>query len=545
MTNTKSKKTAFSAAIAAMCLSPTVLNAEAAEQFQLLTTPATVLNDDAGGDAAPDVVSTPDGSTRYEIRSGYAIVQGDIVLGKVLGDGEQVVLSRGIGRTSKIDRWFDGIVYYELSPALPRAEAQKARDAVAHWNQFSTLRFTERTGALQQTQSDYILFEPSSGCASWVGKIGGEQAIWVGETCTAGSIIHEIGHAVGLFHEHTRSDRDNHIVLQMENVITGKEFNFDKVEAGAEDLGEYDYGSIMHYGDAFFSRNGQPTITVPDGVEIGQRDALSARDLESVNEMYQTDLMLSEAVTAEANATSIEFTVNNIGENGANTIALTLPQTGVNGLRSFTGTGWNCTNLSQQVLCALDTLADGEESKLVVDMNTGSIDAGNLNAQLSSKTHDTDLSNNGSLAASPVAAETEPENGSGATNQGDNPEVVEPEVAEVETPTSTGTTSATPVTVAATTDTSDSDTNGSTVDQIVPELGAAQAGIDVTNTSGNGETGSVSTVAGAESTGVNVSDAAVVAEANTETSSGGGGAGWPLILPLFVLLRRVAKKAIA
>ena len=117
---------------------------------------------------------------------------------------------------------------------------------------------------------------------------------------------------------------------------------------------------------------------------IGQRDALSPLDLQSVNIMYQTDLMLTEAVTADASGTSIEFTVNNIGENGANTISLTLPQSQANGMSSFTGTGWNCRNEAQQVNCALDTLADGAESSVVLEMNAGAVNEANLGAVVSS-----------------------------------------------------------------------------------------------------------------------------------------------------------------
>lgn len=518
------RKQALCAAVAAICTSSSIA-AQPAEEFRLLESDPSFLDD--GTQTPAGVVSLPGGETRFEIRSGYAITQGDMVLGKVQGDGNQAILSRGIGRTSKIDRWIDGIVYYEFSPALPPAEAQKAREAVAHWNQLSTLRFTERTGTLQQTQSDYILFEPSSGCASWVGKIGGEQALWVGKTCTTGSVIHEIGHAIGFFHEHTRSDRDSFISVQTNNIVVGKEFNFDVIEAGAEDLGEYDYGSIMHYGDAFFSRNGQPTITVPDGVSIGQREALSPLDLQSVNKLYETDLMLTYSATANGNSTNINFRVNNIGDNGANTISLTMPQTVANGMQSFSGSGWNCSNVALETRCSLDTLADGAESSLDVTMASTAIDQNDLQASLSSKTHDIDLGNNGTIAlTAPVntsiaetnndTADTGVELAAALPDQGNNGLVDIPATPTVTTPTVVTSVPATPTVTTNTTtvaganpvlsptvvSTNDSDAS----DPTDLELGAAQAG----------DTG----------------------------SSGGGGAGWPIMLLLFAGIKSASRRCL-
>ena len=60
----------------------------------------------------------------------------------------------------------------------------------------------------------------------------------------------------------------------------------------------YDYGSIMHYGKAFFSKLAMllPTMTIlkqddieGQGIEIGQRIALSDMDILQANLLYNCD----------------------------------------------------------------------------------------------------------------------------------------------------------------------------------------------------------------------------------------------------------------
>jgi len=398
----KSIPALFTLVSAAGMLPTTITHAQDAEEFR--AEEQFFLNDD---DGTIKTGTTNDGKTRFEIRSGYAIVEGDIVFGTISDDGEPTLVSRGVGRPSGLDRWADGIVYYQKSPALSAEDTEKVNQAVAHWDQFSSLMFVERTAEIAETQTDYINFEPSGGCASWVGRIGGEQEIWVGEVCTVGSVIHEIGHAIGLFHEHTRSDRDSFITVQWENIIGGKEFNFDILDAGAEDVRSYDYDSVMHYGDSFFSRNGQPTILTPDGVQVGQRVALSQIDLESVNEMYATDLMLSTTAGAFGASMQVQLTVNNIGANGANSIDINVPVTpSQDGMQSFGGEGWSCGISSSEVACSLERLAPGEESTLTLNLANGSVDVDNIQGSVSSRSFDTDLSNNGDLPANLVQAGT-------------------------------------------------------------------------------------------------------------------------------------------
>ena len=64
-------------------------------------------------------------------------------------------------------------------------------------------------------------------CSSYVGRIGGRQTISIGNsdgsiTCKHGNIVHEIAHALGFFHEHSRPDRDQYVSVLWKNVEGGK-----------------------------------------------------------------------------------------------------------------------------------------------------------------------------------------------------------------------------------------------------------------------------------------------------------------------------------
>lgn len=67
-------------------------------------------------------------------------------------------------------------------------------------------------------------------CWSFVGKFGGAQILSLeppdekGPNCleNEGKAIHELMHALGIFHEHSRADRDMYIDIHYENIIPGK-----------------------------------------------------------------------------------------------------------------------------------------------------------------------------------------------------------------------------------------------------------------------------------------------------------------------------------
>ncbi len=61
-----------------------------------------------------------------------------------------------------------------------------------------------------------------------------------------GTCIHELGHAIGFYHEQARHDRNQYVRINMSNVEVGKEPNFDTENDDPHGV-PYDYASIMHY----------------------------------------------------------------------------------------------------------------------------------------------------------------------------------------------------------------------------------------------------------------------------------------------------------
>ena len=171
-------------------------------------------------------------------------------------------------------KWPGGNVYYRFDPTqvsnstITAAKMQQFRDSVAEWAAFANLHFIENiTG-----QPNFITVQENTsggegGFSSSVGMAGGEQFIQIGaHSWNRGTLCHEVGHALGLYHEMQRSDRDTYVIINFGNIAPSDQPNFTILPGGSNTLqGPYDFYSVMHYSRNALSDNGGDTISMQSG----------------------------------------------------------------------------------------------------------------------------------------------------------------------------------------------------------------------------------------------------------------------------------------
>ncbi|XP_065060870.1 meprin A subunit beta-like [Rhopilema esculentum] len=182
------------------------------------------------------------------------------------------------------------VVPYTISKELAaNAEATLGMMLAFHeWESHTCLRFVERT-----VEKDYIeFFMNCSGCWSYVGRQRGKQNICLSDGCWGkGTVIHEIAHAMGFWHEQSRPDRDDFIRVVWSNIPERKKHNFRKHDNSEVDSlnTTYDYRSVMQYSKTAFGINGSVTMDpIQSGVfQLGQRVGFTKTDSYQANTLYR------------------------------------------------------------------------------------------------------------------------------------------------------------------------------------------------------------------------------------------------------------------
>lgn len=168
--------------------------------------------------------------------------------------------------------WFNDSAYYTFDPAVSSLNRQRAREAMDQWEATSNIQFIPWAG-----QRDYIYIQNSSGNNSYIGMVGGKQELNLASWEYKYIIVHELGHALGLWHEQSRYDRDDYIFVDYSEIESGLADQFN-ILTFAGTVGDYDFASVMHYFASAFAKGSNPSIQVlpPNDVKWQNRIGDSA-----------------------------------------------------------------------------------------------------------------------------------------------------------------------------------------------------------------------------------------------------------------------------
>lgn len=195
----------------------------------------------------------------------------------------------------ELEPWEDGVLPLEFADNITEEQRKMFFSACNEWAQTSKVKCQvgEYKDRIVEVTKDL------GGCwAFWgMGTHFGflRRKINLGEGCWhRRTVLHEIGHAFGLIHEHQRPDRDVYIDINTDNVDSGflglqVKVNFDKQAAKLSV--PYDFLSVMHYNQFAFSKNGKPTIVPKEAYkkftdDMGNLDTLSEGDIKSMQAVY-------------------------------------------------------------------------------------------------------------------------------------------------------------------------------------------------------------------------------------------------------------------
>ncbi len=276
-----------------------------------------------------------------EFQEDVALVEGDIAVAQgaeaVAALREKLVDPRdfeaapeALGKTSTFylstvmpglaNAWPGAVVPYKIDPSLTGSARTSVNNAIVEWNQVSPVAFIPHTGST----GAHAVFKPIAGNISFssVGMVATQpQTISISSNAGVATVLHEMGHAAGLLHEHTRSNRGSFVTIATAGTDLGgvmaRDYNI-RTDGSTE--GSYDLTSIMHYssftntyqnpdGSYFFAQ-----VAPLNGSTVNNQH-LSAKDIQTLFKIQLTaDPFRNVSTVSESNTIATKLFVQ--GSNG-------------------------------------------------------------------------------------------------------------------------------------------------------------------------------------------------------------------------------------
>lgn len=190
--------------------------------------------------------------------------------------------------------WPNGDIPFEFDGNVTQANRDAMLAAMNTVESIANINFVAR----DWFHLSWLHVQNSTGNNAPVGIRPGEMIVNIANWNVPIIMVHELYHAMGVYHEQSRPDRDNFVSINAGNICQNCcsggpcNNNFDR-EDGASTYGLYNFDSFMHYPSTAFAIGSTTTIDVNPSFaaiwqnRIGQRDRVSFGDRSTLIRMYQ------------------------------------------------------------------------------------------------------------------------------------------------------------------------------------------------------------------------------------------------------------------
>lgn len=177
--------------------------------------------------------------------------------------------------------WTDGIVYYEIDEGIHAFTKGVILECMNEIESKTNVKFIESCEVPYRLKIYYANINEA------IVGMRNKNYLTVDLFANSYVITHELGHVLGLRHEHQRIDRDSYIKINYENIQENMFFAFEKIESSMYNMEAYDYDlkSIMHYHEYDFAKSYHPVFEVLEG-EYTPSFELSEIDIAKINDIY-------------------------------------------------------------------------------------------------------------------------------------------------------------------------------------------------------------------------------------------------------------------
>ncbi len=259
---------------------------------------ATQLFDSSWQEGEYTVLQLANGQIMYMDRDSTFFL-GDIIFSKEQVELMNAPQPKAVVVEPYVQYWQNKTIKYFISPGFTTAEVQYILDGLSILEQEVCLDFVP---SLTMSTTPCIVFAYNTEKnASPIGMNSSKRnTIYLSSGgFTRSTVIHEVMHSLGFFHEQSRNDRDNYVIVYRENVEDGHWHNFQKVvDQGLEamNLSPFDFDSIMIYDSNAFAIEGTLTMTKLDGSYISRKTSLSNYDKAALNFIYGPEPILTTTI---------------------------------------------------------------------------------------------------------------------------------------------------------------------------------------------------------------------------------------------------------